>query len=103
MLVKAFAVGGVICVVGQLLIDHTKLTPARILVLFVVAGVVLSAVGLYQPLVDFAKALEKACIDTVEAGQVTGDLAALIGPSAVKLTSLQFLRAIRARVEAAIA
>ena len=54
MLVKAFAVGGAICVVGQLLIDYTKLTPARILVLFVVSGVVLSAVGLYQPLVDFA-------------------------------------------------
>ncbi|MBP3427379.1 MAG: NADP-dependent isocitrate dehydrogenase [Clostridia bacterium] len=56
-----------------------------------------------QALTDFAKLLEKACIDTVEAGQVTGDLAALIGPTATKLTSLQFLRAIRARVEAAIA
>ena len=56
-----------------------------------------------QALTDFAKLLEKACIDTVEAGQVTGDLAALIGPTATKLTSLQFLRAIRARVEAALA
>lgn len=51
---KAFLVGGAICAVGQLLMDCTKLTPARILVLFVVAGVVLGAVGLYQPLADFA-------------------------------------------------
>lgn len=53
---KAFIVGGLICVVGQLLIDHTKLTPARILVGYVVAGVILGAVGLYEPLVDFAGA-----------------------------------------------
>lgn len=52
----AFVVGGAICTVGQLLIDRTKLTPARILVGFVVAGVLLSALGLYQPLVDFAGA-----------------------------------------------
>ena len=53
---KAFVVGGLICVVGQLLIDCTKLTPARILVGFVVAGVILGAVGLYGPLVEFAGA-----------------------------------------------
>lgn len=53
---KAFAVGGVLCAVGQLLIDKTKLTPARILTAYVVAGVVLGAVGLYQPLVDWAGA-----------------------------------------------
>ena len=53
---KAFLVGGALCVVGQLLIDLTKLTPARILVLFVVSGGILSALGLYQPLVDFAGA-----------------------------------------------
>ena len=52
----AFAVGGGICVVGQLLIDYTKLTPARILTGSVVAGVILSAVGLYKPLADFAGA-----------------------------------------------
>lgn len=51
---KAFLVGGAICAVGQLLMDCTKLTPARILVLFVIAGVVLGALGLYQPLADFA-------------------------------------------------
>lgn len=54
--VKAFVFGGLICVIGQLLIDFTKLTPARILVSFVVAGVVLSAVGLYGPFVEFAGA-----------------------------------------------
>ena len=51
---KAFAVGGSICVVGQLLIDLTKLTPARILVSFVVLGVAMTALGLYEPLVEFA-------------------------------------------------
>ena len=54
--VKAFAVGGAFCVIGQILIDKTKLTPARILVSYVVLGVILSAVGLYEPLVDFAGA-----------------------------------------------
>lgn len=53
---KAFAVGGVLCAIGQLLIDKTKLTPARILTSFVVAGVILGAVGLYQPLTDWAGA-----------------------------------------------
>ena len=52
----AFVVGGGLCVAGQLLIDLTKLTPARILVLFVVLGVVLSAVGVWEKLVDFAGA-----------------------------------------------
>ncbi len=50
----AFLVGGTICMIGQLLIDLTKLTPARILVSFVVSGVALTALGLYGPLVDFA-------------------------------------------------
>lgn len=53
---KAFAVGGLLCVLGQLLIDYTRLTPARILTLYVVAGVVLGAFRLYQPLVDWAGA-----------------------------------------------
>ncbi len=55
-LCKAFLVGGLICAAGQILIDYTKLTPARILTAFVVSGVVLSALGLYQPLADFAGA-----------------------------------------------
>lgn len=52
--VKAFIVGGLFCVIGQLLIDLTKLTPARILVSYVVAGVILGGIGVYQPLIDFA-------------------------------------------------
>ena len=54
MILKAFLVGGGICVVGQLLIDYTKLTPARILVGFVVLGVALTAIGVYDPLVKWA-------------------------------------------------
>lgn len=50
----SFVVGGLFCVVAQILIDRTKLTPARILVCYVVAGVILGALGLYKPLVDFA-------------------------------------------------
>ena len=53
---KTFLVGGAICAGGQVLSDYTKLTPARILVIFVVAGVVLGGLGLYQPLIDFAGA-----------------------------------------------
>ncbi|HIY34862.1 MAG TPA: stage V sporulation protein AE [Candidatus Eubacterium faecigallinarum] len=53
---KAFLVGGLICVVGQLLIDLTKLTPAKILVIFVCVGVLLGGIGVYQPLVEFAGA-----------------------------------------------
>lgn len=52
----AFIVGGLICVIAQILIDKTKLSPARILVFFVSLGVVLTAIGIYQPLVDFAGA-----------------------------------------------
>ena len=55
-LIKAFAVGGLICCVGQTLLMFTKLSSARILVLFVVAGVALTALGVYKPLVDFAGA-----------------------------------------------
>ena len=54
--VKAFLVGGLLCLLGQILIDKTKLTPARILVSYVVIGVFLGAIGVYQPLVDFAGA-----------------------------------------------
>ena len=54
--IKAFIVGGIICAIGQILIDKTKLTPARILVSYVVIGVVLGAIGIYKPLVEFAGA-----------------------------------------------
>ena len=53
---KAFVVGGLLCLIGQVLIDKTKLTPARILVSFVVAGVFLGAIGVYEPLAQFAGA-----------------------------------------------
>ena len=53
---KAFLCGGVLCIIGQVLIDRTKLTPAKILVSYVTAGVILSALGLYQPLADWAGA-----------------------------------------------
>ncbi len=51
-----FLVGGILCAIGQVLIDYTKLTPARILVAYVVTGVILGGIGWYQPLVDFAGA-----------------------------------------------
>ncbi|WP_026477984.1 stage V sporulation protein AE [Alkaliphilus transvaalensis] len=54
--ISAFFIGGVICVIGQLLMDGTKLTPAHVLVLFVTAGVVLTAIGVYEPLVKFGGA-----------------------------------------------
>ena len=54
--IKAFIIGGALCVVGQILIDKTKLTPARILVAYVVAGVILGGIGLYRPVTEFAGA-----------------------------------------------
>ena len=54
--IKAFVVGGLLCLIGQILIDKTKLNPARILVSYVVIGVALGAIGVYQPLVEFAGA-----------------------------------------------
>ena len=54
LLLKCFIVGGFICIIGQILIDKTKLTPARILVIFVTTGVILGGLGLYKYLVDFA-------------------------------------------------
>ena len=53
---KAFIVGGIFCLIGQILIDKTKLTPARILVGYVVSGVIFGALGLYEPVVEFAGA-----------------------------------------------
>ena len=56
MLLKCFVTGGIICIIGQILIDKTKLTPARILVIFVTTGCILGGLGIYQYLVDFAGA-----------------------------------------------
>lgn len=55
-IIKAFVIGGALCLIGQILIDKTKLTPARILIFYVVSGVFISALGLYAPLVEFAGA-----------------------------------------------
>ena len=88
MMLKAFAVGGVICIIGQILIDKTKLTPSRILVIFVTTGAILGGLGIYQKLVDFAgagatvpltgfgNALAKGAI---EESQKTGFVGAFIG------------------------
>ncbi len=92
---KAFLIGGAICVVGQILIDRTKLTPARILVCYVVLGVILGGTGVYEKLVDFAGAgatvpltgfgntLAKGVREAVQAqgvlGALTGGLKATAG------------------------
>lgn len=54
--IRAFIVGGTICLIGQILMDKTSLTPARILVSFVTAGVILGAIGIYDPIVEYGKA-----------------------------------------------
>lgn len=86
--VKAFAVGGLICAAGQVLMQLTKITSARILVLFVVMGVVLTALGLYKPLVDFAGAGATVpltgfgyslCMGAIEAVNQYGLIGALCG------------------------
>lgn len=92
---RAFVVGGIFCAVGQIFIDRTKLTPARILVGFVVAGVILSALGLYEPLIDFAgagatvplcgfghvlaKGVREAVIESGIIGAFTGGISAAAG------------------------
>ncbi len=91
-LLKAFFVGGLICLAGQILIDTTKLTPGRILVTFVVIGVTLTAVGVYEPLAEWAgagatvpltgfgftmaKGIEKAIAEQGVRGILTGGLTA---------------------------
>lgn len=90
--IMAFVVGGLLCVIAQILIDKTKLTPARILVTYVVSGVALTAIGLYQPLIDLAgagasvpltgfgyslaKGVEKAVDEQGLIGALTGGLTA---------------------------
>ncbi len=97
----AFLIGGAICAIGQVLIDLTKLTPARILTAFVVAGVILSALGLYKPLADFAGAgatvpiigfghlLYQGVVDAVKdtgpTGIITGGITAAAGGIAMSL------------------
>ena len=92
---KAFLCGGILCAIGQILIDKTMLTPARILPGYVVAGVLLSAIGLYQPIADWggagatvpltgvgyalAKGVEKAVAEKGWRGVLTGGLTATAG------------------------
>jgi len=100
---KAFLVGGLLCLIAQLLIDYTRLTPAKILVSYVVLGVVLGGVGVYQPLVDFAGAgasvpllgfgntLAKGVREAVDAegflGILTGGLKATAGGITTAITA----------------
>jgi len=93
--VKAFLLGGIFCIIGQILIDKTPLTPAKILVSYVTAGVILSGLGLYQPLVDWggagatvpltgfghllAKGVRKAVAEDGVLGALTGGVTAAAG------------------------
>lgn len=99
--VWAFVIGGLFCVIAQILIDRTTLTPARILVGYVVAGVILGGIGLYKPLVDFAGAgattpltgfgylisegVRKAVDEKGLLGALTGGLSAAAGGTAAAL------------------
>ena len=101
--IKAFLVGGAICVIAQLLIDYTKLTPAKILVSFVVLGVILGGIGLYEPLVEFAgagasvpllgfgntlaKGVREAVVEKGFLGVLTGGLKATAGGITVAIVA----------------
>lgn len=101
--IKAFIVGGLLCLIGQILIDKTKLTPARILVSYVVIGVFLGAVGVYEPLVEFAgagatvpltgfgnnlaKGVKEAIAEDGFIGIFTGGLKATAGGIAAAITA----------------
>ena len=98
---RAFLVGGILCWIAQILIDRTKLTPARILVVYVVSGVILGAVGLYRPIADFggagatvpltgfgyliAKGVREAVDEKGLLGALTGPLTAAAGGTAAAL------------------
>ena len=98
---RAFAVGGLLCIIAQILIDRTKLTPARILVLYVVVGVILGAVGIYEPVAEFggagattpltgfgyliAKGVRKAVEEKGLLGALTGPLTAAAGGTTAAL------------------
>jgi len=102
-ILKAFLVGGGLCVIGQVFIDYTKLTPARILVTYVVMGVVLTGLGIYGPLVDFAGAgatvpltgfgyslangVKEAVNEQGLIGAITGGLTATAGGITVAIVS----------------
>lgn len=108
----AFIVGGAICAIAQILLDCTSLTPAHVLTLFVVVGGILSAIGLYQPLIDFAGAgatvpitnfghtLVKGAIEEAEAEGLIGAITGVFKLSSAGITSaiiFGFLVAVIAR------
>ncbi len=100
---KAFIIGGLFCLIGQILIDKTRLTPARILVSYVVSGVILGAIGVYEPLVKFAgagasvpltgfgyllsKGVKEAVTNHGFLGVITGGLKATAGGIAAAIVS----------------
>ncbi len=98
----AFLIGGALCAVGQVLISYTKLTPARILVIYVVAGVVLGAFGLYRPLIDLAGAgasvpltgfgnlLAEGVREAVDTKGLVGVLTGGLGAAAAGITAAIF-------------
>lgn len=108
--IKAFVVGGLICLIGQVLIDKTKLTPARILVLFVTLGVALTGLGLYEPLVEFAGAgatvpltgfgytMAKGTIDMIREKGLIGVLTGGISAGAAGIAAAVFFGYIAALV-----
>ena len=101
--VKAFLIGGILCLIGQILIDKTKLTPARILVSYVVLGVFLGAIGVYERLVSFAgagatvpltgfgyilaKGVKDAIVEDGFLGVITGGLKSAAGGITVAIVS----------------
>ena len=103
-LIRCFITGGIICVIGQILIDKTKLTPARILVIFVTTGAILGGLGIYQYLVDFAGAgatvtltgfgynLVKGAVEGVQESGLIGSFTGGIKASAGGIAAAVFFR-----------
>ena len=101
-IIKAFLVGGAFCVIGQILIDKTALTPARILVSYVVAGVIFGAIGVYEPIIEFAGAgasvpltgfgytLSQGVREAVKTKSLWGALTGGIGATAGGITAAIF-------------
>ncbi|AGC69364.1 sporulation stage V [Thermoclostridium stercorarium subsp. stercorarium DSM 8532] len=108
--VRAFLLGGIICVIGQLLIDLTKLTPARIMVIFVVAGVILGMLGIYPmlvewggagatvPIIGFGNVLAKGVIEDVEQKGLIGAFSGGVRAGAVGIAAAVFFGYIMAVV-----
>jgi len=108
--IRAFIVGGLICVIGQILIDLTKLTPARIMVIFVVAGVVLGILGIYPalvewggagatvPIIGFGNVLAKGVIEDVEKRGLLGAFSGGVRAGSVGIAAAVFFGYIMALI-----